>query len=279
MEKESLIVSLTTWSKRIGNIPVVLDTIYQQTMQPDKVVLNLAFDDVIPSEVQQYIDSHNIEVYRTEDTKVYKKFLPTLKRYEDACVINIDDDLLYPADMIEDFWDTHLLYPNNPICGNHSFCCGRMCHCGEASLTKKEYFGEYLNWIDKEVIKNCTSSDLVFTYFATKAGHPYLPSNGYYGSEYTKQYNQVDSWSGNINKNIAETFDYLECRFGALPELYSTYIDDNILADAIRKVSEGLVSEEKRKMYFETESAIRKSKKYRVGKFILEPFSCIKRRK
>jgi hypothetical protein len=280
MEKELIIVSLTTWSKRIGNIPKVLDTIFAQTLPPDMVVLNLAFDEVIPPVVQAYIDDHSIEVYRTEDTKVYKKFLPTLKRYPDACVINVDDDMLYPATMIQDFWSMHLLYPNNPICGNHSFCFGRMCHCGEASLTKFGYFEGYLDCIDKDVMLNCPSSDLVFSYFASKAGHPYVPSLGYYGTDYTEAFNATESWTNNViqTEGLTRTFSYLTQRFGPLPELYSTYIKDPVLADLIMKVSEGYVSEEKRKMYFETERTIRNSKAYRVGRFILSPFTWVRNR-
>ncbi len=180
---EVVIVSMTTWEARVANIPVVLDTIFNQTVLPDKVVLNLAFDEVLPESVASYIEGHSIEVYRTEDTKVFKKFLPTLLRYPDACVINIDDDILYPPTMIEDFLMQHKIYPDHPICGNHVVYKGLMCHCGEASLTKYEYFGRYLECIDSELMHKCKSSDIVFTYFAVKNGCPYVPSKGYYGSK------------------------------------------------------------------------------------------------
>ena len=56
MAKERIIVSLTTYSKRIGNIPTVLETIFNQTQKPDLVVLNLAFNESIPDDVQNYIE-------------------------------------------------------------------------------------------------------------------------------------------------------------------------------------------------------------------------------
>ena len=40
--QERIIVTMTTYSKRIGNIPAVLDTIFKQTIHPDIVVINLA---------------------------------------------------------------------------------------------------------------------------------------------------------------------------------------------------------------------------------------------
>lgn len=274
MKDEQIIVSLTTWNARIGNLPVVLDNIYAQTIMPDKVVLNLAYGEVIPQEVLTYIEQHQIEVYRTEDTKVYKKFMHTLRRYPQACVINIDDDLLYPHTMIEDFMAVHEKYPDNPVCGNHSFCCGRMCHCGEASLTKYEYFGECLDLIDDEVIKNCPSSDLVFSYLATKAGHPYVPAQGYYGTDYTPAYQAVNSWTKNViqkNGGVQKTFGYLENRFGKMPELFSTYVHDANLCELIVNVTNGLVAEETRNTYYATESAVRNSLTHRIGKFILHP--------
>ena len=42
------------------------------------------------------------------------KIIPTLKLYPNDCIIGIDDDWLYPPTMIEDLWNTHIKYPNNP---------------------------------------------------------------------------------------------------------------------------------------------------------------------
>ena len=59
---ERIIVSLTTWSKRIGNLPTVLDTILAQTQRPDLIVVNLAYDEIIPDAIQTYFNTNNIEV-------------------------------------------------------------------------------------------------------------------------------------------------------------------------------------------------------------------------
>ena len=150
MVKERVIVSLTTYSKRIGNIPVVLDTIFAQTVPPDLVVLNLAYDEVIPEYVIKYIESHSIEVNRVPDTKVYKKLIPTLKKFPQDSIISIDDDFLYPSNMIEDFLHIHKLYPNNPISGNDVVQYGMQCHCGCASLMKYCFLGNEIDYIDDE---------------------------------------------------------------------------------------------------------------------------------
>lgn len=203
------------------NIPIVLDAIHNQTIKPDKIVINIAHEEIIPDALIDYIAQHGVEVNRVEDTKVYKKFLPTLLKYPEACIINIDDDFIYPPYMIEDFMKMHRRYPNHPISGNKQTLYGMQCHCGCASLTKKEYFGDYLGRIDEDLMKSCLSSDLVFTYLATLAGHPYLRSkNMYYHNlmaiESTESYSTFD-----FRKVLDDTYTYLRKRFGDAPDALS----------------------------------------------------------
>jgi hypothetical protein len=219
MEKERVIVSLTTYSKRIGNIPVVLDTIFAQTVPPDLIVLNLAYDEVIPDDVKKYIESHPIEVNRVPDTKVYKKLIPTLKKYPQDSIISIDDDFLYPNNMIEDFLHIHKLYPDNPISGNDVVLYGMQCHCGCASLVKYCYLGNEIEHIDDEVMKHCPSDDLVYTYFSNRNNHPYIRTNELYFNN-MQSYLEGDSYSNEVGggTGITDTYDYLIKRFGKLEQ-------------------------------------------------------------
>ena len=274
---EQVIVSLTTWRARIHNIPVVLDSIFNQTVKPDTIIINLAYDEIVPHEVEEYINEHNIVVNRVEDTKVYKKFIPTLKKFPEACVINIDDDMIYPEGMIEDFLNQHRLYPDNPICGNHSFCFGIMCHCGEASLTKLSYFGDYLDTIDSDLIAHCPSSDFVYSYFAIKSGHPYIPSIGYYGTEFTPASQTNESWSKNVigGRGIKDTYTYLVNRYGNIPDLFSSYFSKENCFIA-KELFCGLTNEVRQSERLETESRIRRTKAYRLGHLLLKPFKLFK---
>ena len=226
-DREEIIVSFTTWKPRIHNIPIVVDSLLSQTLLPDKIVINLACHEIIPYEVNNYIIEHSIEINRVEDTKVYKKLLPTLLKYPNACIINIDDDFIYPSHMIHDFLTMHKRYPNNPISGNNQVLYGMQCHCGCASLTKKEYFGELLTSVDEELISHCKSDDLVFSYLATLAGHPYLRTkNAYFYNmqaiESSEPYSSFD-----YKKVFNETYQYLNNRLGALPNVLSILINNN----------------------------------------------------
>jgi len=214
--KEQIIISLTTYSKRISNIPRVLDSIFSQTLPPDKVVINLAFEEIIPTAVADYIEKKGIEVVRVKDTKVFKKIIPTLIRYPEACIINIDDDWIYPPEMIEDFMNVHSKHPGFPISGNY-ICYNHInCHCGCASLTKKSYFGKWLDYIDDDVILNCPSDDIVYTYFAAKNGAYYIRTNNTYFINMSSV-DEDNSYSSQFDNPEKQSWDYLCGRFGRVP--------------------------------------------------------------
>ena len=212
MQSEKLIVTLTSYPPRFNTLPAVLDSIFSQTIKPDKVVLNLSEGDTVPEKLQNYINMHGIEVNRVPDTKVYKKLIPTLRKYPDDCVISIDDDWIYPSGMIEDFLTVHKKHPESPVSGNRERHFGLQCHCGCASLTKAEYFGQFLDCIDEDVIENCQSDDIVYTFFITRNGKRYLNTR----DEYFKNMQSIDnetSYSAQFPDSIASTFEYLEGRF------------------------------------------------------------------
>lgn len=274
---ERIIVSLTTWSARVDNVPTVLDTIFAQTLPPDLVVLNVAYDLEISQTVQNYLDQHHVEIYRCPDTKVYKKLIHTLKRYPDDCVISIDDDWLYPNEMIADFIDVHRKYPAYPISGNRVVLYGMQCHCGCASLSKFEYFGEYLDIIDDDLMKNCPSDDLVYTYMANKNGHPYLRTKNEY-FENMESYNSHQSYSDNSDYTpINQTYDFLTERFGLQVPRIRQYVKDERIALLLEDIEKANLAEICRKEVMCAEKKIKQSYAYRLGKFILKPFSLVRR--
>ena len=281
MEKERIIVSLTTYDKRIGNIPFVLNTILAQTLSPDIIVLNLAYDEIIPDDVREYLDTHSIEVNRVPDTKVYKKLIHTLKKYPRDCVISIDDDFLYPEGMIEDFVHIHSLYPNNPISGNSVVQYGLQCHCGCASLMKYSYLGKYIDSIDDEVIKHCPSDDLVYTYFSNKNNHPYLRTKELYSNN-MQSFNEGDSYSKAIGggKGILDTYNYLVNRFGRLEHnLILSYVPnmEPYLASVIDDVFKQKYGTEMfSKGYDKGVAEMKSSSPFRIGRIMLFPLIFIR---
>lgn len=265
MCSERIIISLTTWAPRIHNIPIVLDSIYAQTLPPDLVVINFSEGEFIPNDIQKYLDEHQVECNFVPDTKVYKKLIPTLKKYPNDCVISIDDDWIYPAGMIEDFWNIHQSYPNNPISGSPTICFDiyMLQHMGFASLSKYEYFDKYIDTIDYDMIKACPSDDIVYTFLANKAGHPYLSTK----IDYFKNsipINPIKSYSNTFPNAVSQTITYLEKRFGEIEHPFTLYITDSYIRTLVENIiSESLQLSEHRKT----------TKAYMIGRMILKPYN------
>lgn len=271
MANEKIIVSLTTWEKRIYTIPVVLNTIFNQTLPPDRVVLNLSEELIIPDDISNYLDKHNIEINRVKYEKVYKKLIPTLIKYPEDCIINIDDDWLYPPTMIEDFWNIHKQYPLNPISGNREFINGLPCHCGCASLTKSVFFGD-LSLIDKEIMENCPSDDTVYTYFAARSGYPYIWTNNlYYTNLIPYNANNPYTESDLIFNAVGNSWNYLTSRFGKAPSILELFIKDKMISKIISRNHEFDESASK----VEGIREIRSTMSYKLGHFLLKPFSLL----
>lgn len=101
---KELVLSLTTYSKRIHDVYLVLESISQQTVLPNRVVLWLAEDEFSLDDLPVSITSRmefGLEVRFCEDIKSYKKIIPTIESYPDSIIITLDDDVLYPRDTVE----------------------------------------------------------------------------------------------------------------------------------------------------------------------------------
>lgn len=172
-DEERYIISLTSWPKRINNIPIVLDSILKQTILPYKICINLSIEEFpqkeksIPSNVIDFIHEHNdiIEIHwLIHNTKTWKKIIPTLYRYPYDCIICIDDDFIYPNNFIETFVTKHQQEPLYPLSGvNYKLLEGNIQHCGTGSLDKLKFIQKSLETITKDVY-NCGSTDTFYTY-------------------------------------------------------------------------------------------------------------------
>lgn len=110
-----LIVSLTSYSKRIHDLHLVIESIAQQTLKPNRLVLWLDEKeftlDTIPLILKKQME-RGLEIKFCPNYRSYKKLIPTLQNYPDANIITIDDDILYPYDMVELLYNEHLRFPD-----------------------------------------------------------------------------------------------------------------------------------------------------------------------
>lgn len=112
---KELIVSFTTYSKRIHDVHLVIESIAQQTVKPNRLVLWLDENefslDSIPLILHKQI-ARGLEIRFCPNYRSYKKLIPTLQLFPEADIITIDDDILYPHDMVEGLVKESRQYPD-----------------------------------------------------------------------------------------------------------------------------------------------------------------------
>jgi len=110
INNKRVIVSMTSWTKRIGNVSHVVYSLLKQTVQPDSIEVNLALEEFpnmeedLPEDLVTMLNEGVIQINWVEkNTKVFKKFIPVLQKYygEDYYVLTVDDDWLYNKNYIE----------------------------------------------------------------------------------------------------------------------------------------------------------------------------------
>ncbi|NCD42169.1 MAG: hypothetical protein EOL88_08765 [Bacteroidia bacterium] len=116
---QKIVVSLTTFGKRIDSVYITIESIARQTLKPDVVILWLAENEFnrnnIPITLRKFEEKGlTIDFYAAIGP--YKKLIPTLKKYPEEIIITIDDDMIYPNTLIEKLIKNHDKYPDCICC-------------------------------------------------------------------------------------------------------------------------------------------------------------------
>ena len=152
-----MIVSMTSWKNRIGNVTEVLDSILANTSRPDRIELNLSEEEFpdkehdIPQTLRIWHEEHrdllNIN-WVGRNTKSFKKLIPTVKKYygKDVKIITVDDDVLYPKSFLGTMASAADANPEHIISNN--FCRGmyqgQQCVNGAGTLYRPSFFTPFL---------------------------------------------------------------------------------------------------------------------------------------
>ena len=122
-KEEDLVVSLTSFPKRIKYVWLTIETLLRQRVLPSKIALYLSkcqFPNEhldLPKSIIK-LQKRGLDIrFVDDDLRSHKKYLYAMRDFPDKCVITVDDDCLYPEDIIEALWKTHVRYPNS-IVGN-----------------------------------------------------------------------------------------------------------------------------------------------------------------
>lgn len=213
--EEKIIVSFTSWKKRINNVPLVVESILANTVKPDRIVLNLSEEEFVkkeqelPETILNLVSTGTIDIIWTRgNLKAFKKFIPTMTKYPNDIIIAIDDDFIYPADLIETFVEKHKQIPNSPLSGNTMRINGVNAHCGCASLIKKEYFGKYIDELLDDKVVALNMDDVYYVFCAALNGIYYQFVGKLFFTN-MKQLNPVEGLSTNYVDANAIMAEYL----------------------------------------------------------------------
>lgn len=118
--EHELIVSLTTFGKRIHDVYLTIESIMQQSLRPDKIILCISTvefkEEFLPETLKRQQDRGLEILFCEENLGPYKKYHYTLPKYPDSLLITVDDDLLYPIDTIDRLYKSYLQYPDSIHC-------------------------------------------------------------------------------------------------------------------------------------------------------------------
>ena len=109
-----IIVSLTTYGRRIHDVSLTIESLMQQTMKANRIVLWLSDDfsgRCIPQALVKQ-QQRGLEIKYCKNIRSYKKLIPQLKESPENAIITVDDDFLYDYDILEHLITAYLQQPN-----------------------------------------------------------------------------------------------------------------------------------------------------------------------
>jgi hypothetical protein len=169
---QGLIVSLTSYPERMYEIKYTLYSLLNQTLKPDMIILWLTEDEFpnrekdIASEITE-LQNFGLTIKWCKNIKSYKKLIPALNEFPDACIVTADDDLYYDENWLRVLYDAYLKKPEYVHC-----------HRAHRVQISGNTILPYCSW--QHEISSCPPS---FYNFATGVGgalYPPLNSNIYY---------------------------------------------------------------------------------------------------
>lgn len=114
-----LTVSLTTYGKKIYDVYLTIESLLNQTVKPNHIILWLSQDEFTSKDIPQILknqENRGLEIKYCNDLGSYKKIIPALMSYPDHVIITVDDDIIYPFDLVECLIKAYCNNPNKIYC-------------------------------------------------------------------------------------------------------------------------------------------------------------------
>lgn len=153
---QNIVVSLTSFPKRIDDVWMVIDSICRQIMKPGLICLTLSEKEFpqkeknLPPRLLQYKKNGLKILWVKNDLKPHKKYWASMRLYPNKYIITVDDDIYYRKDLIAHLWDLSQKF-ENCVCANNV-----------ASILNEDFkLLGYNHWSHKNVISNHPSHNYI----------------------------------------------------------------------------------------------------------------------
>lgn len=126
MNKDTVIISMTSWPKRIKFVAKAIFSLIQQNVENSKyhIVLVLATPEFpnrekdLPDDLQIMAETGIVEIiWYNKNIYSHKKLMPTLEKYPENPILVCDEDIIHPNDWLSYFIKDHEKYPNDILVG------------------------------------------------------------------------------------------------------------------------------------------------------------------
>ena len=122
-QRANIVVSFTSFPGRISGVWQVVESLKNQSVLPEKIILWLSkkqfpTKESVPSTLWDREDSLFEVRMVDDDIRSHKKYYYIMKEYPDKTFVTCDDDIYYHPDMLKHLVDTSRLYPNCIIANN-----------------------------------------------------------------------------------------------------------------------------------------------------------------
>lgn len=137
-----IILSLTSYPKRINIISKVIKSLFQQKVKADKIILWLSLDEFpekennLPEVLLSLCGKNGFQIrWVTGNLKSHKKYFYALQEFSDDIVITVDDDMIYSSEMVAELLESHCKHPNTIVA-----------RCVRIILKQRECMADYMFW-------------------------------------------------------------------------------------------------------------------------------------
>lgn len=174
IDNRLIIVSMTSWEKRINNVKTVVSSLLDQRLMPDYIELNLSKDEFplqnksLPTDLYEFVVQHNdiVEINWCDGNDgVFKKIIPTIKKFlgQNYYLLSVDDDWIYRNDYIELMIGYLKKYKSD------TFCLANTTVIGNRQIYLSECFEkDFYEKLTKEVVKTRIDDAYIDYYLKSK---------------------------------------------------------------------------------------------------------------